>query len=226
MVKLPSDSERLVILGHTGSGKSQAGIWHLSQRSFDRMPWIILDPKRDDLLARMKMEDMLTEIRIDKPPPKKPGLYIAHYECNTIDDEYLNRFLAQVLSRKNIGIYADEGFTIPNRPYRWTAYGQIQMQGRSKRIPTITLSQRPTLMNRFVWSEASYFQYFGLTDKGDRDTTRRFSGIPTETFPRRFHSWWWDVAQHRATPLQPVPDADTIMQNFRDRLGMRPQRFL
>ena len=190
------------------------------------MPWIVLDPKRDALLGALKKDKILEEIRIDQKPPSKPGLYIAHYYPETIDDGFLDGMLALILRGSNTGIYVDEGFTVPNRPYKWTAYSRIQNQGRAKHIPTITLSQRPMGMSRFIWSEASYFQYFGLTDADDRATVRRFALVPTEDKPKRFHSWWWDVANQEATRLRPVPKADIIQQIFRDRVGKRFSRFL
>jgi hypothetical protein len=225
---LPRDSERLVILGQTGTGKSVAGIWHLSQRNFDRMPWILFDPKRESLLAKMKKEKMLEEIRIDKKPPRHPGLYIVHWEPTTDDDDYVELFLAKILNGSHTGLYVDEGFTIPQSltGRKYTAFSRIQMQGRSKRIPTITLSQRPNFMSRFVWSEASYFQYFWLTDASDRDTLKRFSTIDANRKPDRYHSWWHDVSQDKTIALAPVPPPAMILETFRSRLGRSKTRFV
>ena len=71
MIRLPDDSKRLYIIGRTGSGKTVAGVWHLSHRSWRKMPWVIVDYKGDELIARLPA----TEIRNWKVP-SEPGLYI------------------------------------------------------------------------------------------------------------------------------------------------------
>jgi hypothetical protein len=69
----PTDTQHLSIVGKTGTGKTQAAAWHLSRRSFDVMPWIIINHKRDDLLTSIRAE----EIDLDKVP-RKAGLYSLH----------------------------------------------------------------------------------------------------------------------------------------------------
>ena len=49
----PDDSHRHAIFGMTGTGKTVFGLWCLSQRSYDKIPWIILDFKRDPVIRRL-----------------------------------------------------------------------------------------------------------------------------------------------------------------------------
>ena len=46
-MQFPDDSHRHAIFGRTGTGKTVFGLWCLSQRSYDKIPWIIIDFKRD-----------------------------------------------------------------------------------------------------------------------------------------------------------------------------------
>jgi hypothetical protein len=47
--RLPGDLDRVSIVGKTGSGKTTAGLFLLNEmNSFTKMPWIIVDYKRDD----------------------------------------------------------------------------------------------------------------------------------------------------------------------------------
>src|SRR5208337_1441473 len=70
--KLPSDNDRTSIVGKTGSGKTTAGLFILSQNKFyKKMPWIIIDYKGDDMIAKIPAR----VIRPDANPPTEPGLY-------------------------------------------------------------------------------------------------------------------------------------------------------
>ena len=225
--RLPDDSERLVVLGHTGSGKTFAGAYNLARRSWNEIPWFIMDAKRDALLGDIGAE--VFDIR--KKPTRHAGLYRVPFDEGT-DDAILERFMRQVCDtvrggkRQGAGLFFDEGYSVPKGS---PAFRKILTQGRSLRIPCIINSQRPVWMDRYAWSEASIIQYFHLTDDDDRKTVRRFSKIPTEQRLPRFHSYWWQVSEQHTFKLQPVPDRDSIRALFRERRrashgGSRPWR--
>lgn len=209
-VKLPTDSDRLLIVGQTGSGKTVAAAWHLSVRSWDVMPWIVFDFKGERFLNSVGA----TPITISAPPPTEPGLYIVKPIAER-DDELVDEFLWRVWSNENTGLYFDEGFMIPPRSKSLTA---ILTQGRSKHIPLIFLSQRPTLISRFAISESQFYQVFHLQDKDDRTKIERF--LPRKDLPRlaRFNSYWYDVSRDALSRLQPVPRETIIRGTFQRRM--------
>lgn len=211
---LPNDSHRLTLIGKTGSGKTQAALWHLSQRTITSRPWIIFDFKLDPIFREVPG---LREIEPDAKLPKKPGIYITHPTPDQA--EAVEAMMWAIWERERIGVYVDEGYMIPARSPSFQA---LLTQGRSKSIPIIMLTQRPAWVTRFAFSEADYIQYFRLTDARDAKVARQFMPLPIETeLPGNYYSWWWDNTRNFKAILQPVPPKDTILDIFHDRLIQR-----
>lgn len=208
-MRLPSDTHRLVIAGRTGSGKTRAGMWHLSKRDFSK-PWIILDYKRDDLIS----QSPAVEIGVKDKLPNHGGLYVIRPNPTDEDNDAIEIMLYRCWQRGNIGIYCDEGFMVPaQRPYK--AMNMILTQGRSLRVPVITLTQRPVELSRFVFSEADFFQLFDMNDMRDRKTVGAF--MPNDASQRlpEFHSWFYDVGKNDLVIMKPVPGDDEILAGFK-----------
>ncbi len=214
--KDPTDSDRLTIVGKTGSGKTRAAAWHLSRRSFTSRPWIIFDFKGDDFLNAI---DGVREVDITKKPPKKAGLYITHPLPSQKDE--VDEFLWNVWRNERTGIYFDEGYMVNKSE----AVAAILTQGRSKQIPLIMLSQRPVWLNRFAFSEASHFQMFWLNDARDRKTVQAFMPYDLEKRLPDYHSVWYDVGRDKTCVMRPVPTDDALLEVFHERLKSRRRKF-
>ena len=198
----------MTIIGRTGSGKTVAGAWQLTQRSLDTLPWIIIDFKRDAVLNRMGAEETsLAQL------PRRPGLYICHPLPD--DREQVDDLLWRIWERGKTGLLFDEGYMVSGL----ASFRAILTQGRSKRIPAIIHSQRPVWLDRFVFSESEFFQVFWLQDARDRKTVQAFLPFDTNERLPDYHSTWYDVVRDRATRLKPVPDEQEIIRMMRVRLG-------
>ena len=208
-MNLPTESNRIAIVGATGSGKTQAELWHLSLRDIDKRPWIIYNFKTDKSIEAIPHK---RDISLDELP-LKPGVYVVHPTPGQQDE--VEAQLWAVLDKEGIGIAIDEGYMMGDRNQ---AFRAILTQGRSKEIPVIVLSQRPVWMDRFVFSESEFFQIFRLNHRKDRKAVEEF--VPADLSYRlpAFHSYYYDVGADKVTILKPVPEIEQIYRTFESRL--------
>lgn len=213
-MRFPSDTDRLVIVGATGSGKTQAELWHLSHRRFDLMPWLVFNFKHDENIDAIPgaVHIPITQL------PTGTGLYITHPTRADIREGRLEHLLETIWEKGWIGLGVDEGFMMGHSD----AYRDILIQGRSKHIPMIIGAQRPSWLDSFTFTEANYWQVFRLQWEKDRDKVREF--IPSEEIDKKipeYFSHYYDVNGHELTPLRPVPSLETIHGTFARRLRRR-----
>lgn len=207
--RIPSSNERIAVIGRTGSGKTQAAVWQLSLRDFDTKPWIIFNSKGDKLIDDIPGT---VEMDIKGDIPKKPGIYIIRPLPD--EKEETDNFLYKCWKKENVGIYIDEGYNLTGLKF----FRACLTQGRSKNIPMIVLAQRPSWIDRFVWSESDFFQAFSVNLKDDAQVLASMvPGYDRVRLPP-FWSFWHDVKAGASFKLRPVPDADTLLETFRRRV--------
>jgi hypothetical protein len=203
-VRLPSNNHRLAILGRTGSGKTQAGVFHLSKRNYNEMPWIVFDFKGDTLINSIPGTERLPLGIL----PKRPGIYITSPLPD--QEEQVDDLLWKAWGQENVGLYFDEGYMVANSK----AFRAVLTQGRSKNVPVIFLSQRPSWISKFALSEADMLQVFELSIPDDRKRVREiFAGYP-ERFDKKYQSAYYDVSEDDSVILNPVPDTRLILSTF------------
>lgn len=207
MLRLPGNSHHMAIVGSNGSGKTRAAVWHLSRRNYNTVPWLILDFKQDELIAQTPA----IEIDITDKLPTKPGLYVVRPHPYQQDE--LADWFVRIWAKEKMGVYVDEGYMIESADAN-KAYKLILTQGRSKRIPTMTLSQRPVWINRFVLSEATFYQAFRLNDDRDKKSLQQFMPDEASVPLPAYHSWYYDSGKHELNIMGPVPDDATIIEGF------------
>ena len=210
---LPDDTQRISIIGQTGTGKTHAALWHLSNRNFHVMPWVIYDYKIDPFINSIEGR---THISVDSVPTK-PGLYIVQPEPET-DDRMVELQMREIWRRGNTGIYIDEGYMISRKN---AAYRAMLTQGRSKRIPMITLMQRPVWVDRFVLSESEFLQVFRLNNQDDIGTVEKY--VPNQDLTVRLpprHSFYYNSPDDVLLVMKPLPDQDVIRASFNARMRL------
>src|SRR5580698_5332695 len=189
-MRLPDSSQHLFIVGTTGSGKTRAAVWHLSKRNYLKMPWIVLDYKRDELIAAIPAIEMGMHEKL----PTHPGLYVIRDDPDNQDG--LANLFTRIWRRTHMGTYIDEGYNIEsgdaNKRYR-----MLITQGRSLKCPVMTLSQRPVWVNKFAVSESNFYQMFRLNAHDDKKIMKGF--MPAESMIElpEFHSWYYDVGKNK-----------------------------
>lgn len=223
---LPNDSQRCAVFGKTGSGKTQAGVWQLSLRSYTSMPWIIIDFKSDELINRIPYAVHL-EDESGSPDfssvPDMAGIYIIHPTPADVENGALDEFMYLIWARGRCGLFVDECFMVGRNSKSFNA---ILTQGRSKKIPVIACSQRPAWISNFVFSEADFFQVFWLNFENDRKKVAAFTPINPDLRPPEYESIWYNVNKDILLELLPVPDAGTILATFEERLRPQVQQVL
>jgi hypothetical protein len=217
----PGLDNRTVIIGSTGSGKSVAGAHKLLRyrEMWPDFPWVIFNPKCDklldsigaeraDLSARLGKRALGPSMRIYSPVPESDD-----------DDEHVNAIIDQAMWHGNVGLFFDEGYSVPKNS---KSYRRAQTQGRSKQVPIITLTQRPVWLDRFTFSEASFYQVFALATENDRKRVREDVGINLkETELPKYCSHWVEVSTGRRSIFSPGPTEGEILQRFHD---LKPKR--
>ena len=205
----PDDTQRHSIVGRTGSGKTQAALWHLSHRNFHTMPWVVYDFKGDASINSIEGSRDIDLLEV----PTRPGVYIAHPLPH--EEKEVQQHLWAIWQRGNTGVYVDEGYMMGNRN---KAFRALLTQGRSKRIPMIVLSQRPVWMDRFVFSESEFFSIFHLQHRDDRKAVEGFVPADLEQRLPKYHSYYYDVGEDQIGKMGPVPQIDVILGTFERRL--------
>lgn len=199
-VHFPGPTERALIIGRTGSGKTVLASYILSLQDIEARPWIIFNAKRDPLFEELAERKAIRgELGVNSKPPKSPGLYVVHY-LPAGQDKQIEALLWRIWEKGNIGIWVDEMYSFP----QGDAFAAILTQGRTKRLPVIALAQRPTHISRFAVSETSYFACFRIIDDRDWKTIRGFCPVPDPFRPAEYSCFWYDVKRDQKFMLQPV----------------------
>ncbi len=214
--RLPNNTQRIGIYGKTGSGKTLAGCWHLSNKDFTRERWEILDFKLDKTIGRIPR---LEELDIDAPVGKQKGLYVRRPAPGS--DDAVEDYLIRLYQRGNTGLMIDEGYEI-NRLSK--ALRRLLTQGRSLKIPMITLSQRPSWISPFLMSESDFHQVFFMTNPADNERIQEW--IPgIGPLNQDYYSYYYDVAKDGLYYFKPVPNENNILDKFDSKVPRRIHLF-
>lgn len=222
-MRLPNDTERHVIVGTTGSGKTVFGLWCLSQRSFDRMPWLIVDFKREPFIARIPR---ITEIGVEDKIPRHKGLYVVRPDARDVDNGDVTQMLFRIWERENTGVFIDEGYMI-NRLDR--GLRTLLTQGRSKHIPMINLSQKPSWISPFLLSESEFKSVFYLDNPYDIEKVHDHMRLPPHADPlllEDHHSYWYQRQGRQFHYLKPCEPEEQILKRFDARRVIRRTWFI
>lgn len=220
-MKLPNSTQRLTNVGRTGSGKTVAGLWHLSRHTITTQPWIVFNFKGDEAV------DSLLDVGAFSVDlgyiPKNPGIYIVHPIPSDTREGRVDRYLFSLWDRQDVGLFCDEGYMMGDGD----GFQAILTQGRSRRMPMIINAQRPAWITRFAFSEADFYQIFDLNDDEDKRRVKQFCPIDIDAYDLPpHHSYYYEVSKKELSKLLPVPNAEETLKLIEQRLPKRKRRFI
>jgi hypothetical protein len=231
MISGPTDEQRTVILGRTGSGKSVFAcnlLYHMTN-NYWFIPWVVIDYKGDKLIQAIAKACKWKKISCYDSPPTRPGIYYMR-PTPVIDDIAMESWLwkvwhraryAKPLGSLGTGLYIDEGYVLPSK----AAFDVILTQGRSLGIPVIILYQRPVWMSRFAVAQADFFAIFDQNDERDLKTTQSFikpitdGGRRIDVYTKlpKHYCLWYDVNEGETTVLSPCPSPKDVLALFKSK---------
>lgn len=150
------NSERVFIVGTTGSGKTELVKYFLSR--MNRV--LVIDPK---------FEFKLDGFKRSKTLPMFGNNFKIIYRPRDEDDFDLARLIQKILKGKNATIYIDELATIAEQfPETLLKLMQVQREGRSRRVTNWVATQRPRRIPLIFKTESENIFQFFLRDEDDR----------------------------------------------------------
>lgn len=211
-----TNSDRVMILGTTGSGKTVLAKRLLTNQS--RL--IVIDPKHT-----FKADNMRMNKRLSFPPFWKNDFRVI-LRPRRDDDSRLADFLITAFKKKNVTIYNDELAVMEERyPESMSVLKEIALTGREKRVSLWNATQRPRNVPKIFFTEAEVFFCFTLRSEEDRDHIAGFIGNEVESrIP--LHEFWYyragdesirllrlDLTDNQVKRVQYSPSKKGVMQN-------------
>lgn len=209
--------ERGLLVGKTGSGKTQNGLFQIMHS--DLWPVIIFDTKIEDAFFSVPVDDeklILIEglddfIKYAKTKRKDLHDYILvrplgnEYTEPEILDEYMkvvyDSFGACLL-------YIDEVVNLHKNGRALPHLMNVLCRGRSRGKTTLMGSQRPAMISRSCLTETDRFYMHKLTDMRDRKTLAEVvPDFDKYQPPPEYHFWHYSHKDHETCELfKPVPE--------------------
>lgn len=167
---LPQIGDRALIVGHTGSGKTEFAKWLLAR--LKNSPVIIYDTKGErklELLPRSIVVHSAEALDAQIANPAVDYIIFKIPPHLVADDGALDNLLWTHFERyKGCDVYIDELFSFSQNGRAGPGLVALLTQGRSWDITTIMAAQRPKWISRFAITETQHFYIFPLVDKKDR----------------------------------------------------------
>ena len=218
---------RLIVAGHTGSGKSLALTWALRRQ---RLRGVILDTKLEPAFAtlpRCSIVEGLEAVDFDAfKAENAPDFLIVRPHPEELEQEILDDFLHEIYeSLENVIVGIDELYMVALGTYPGRGVTAVYTRGRSRRISLIAATQRPRFIPMFCMTEADEIYEFRLNAPEDRDRLASYTVPALRSIPVDKYSFWsYKMGETEARLAGPVPlpeaprIADRVVKYERVRL--------
>lgn len=213
---LLNKGERGLLIGRTGSGKTQNAIFQLKNAPI--WPVIIFDTKIEDAFFSVPEGDETLDViesleefdNASKAPRKTwPDFFLVRPAMHEAQDpDLLDEYSRIAYQRFGPAfIYYDELYNWHNQGRAGSWFTGLLTRGRSKGKTVLMASQRPSWVSRFCLTEAEKFYLHQLTDNRDLKTLSEvIPGLEESGPPPKYHFWHFNHGEHEKPQLYlPVP---------------------
>ncbi len=177
-----SNSERVFIVGASGSGKTELGKFLLNK--LNRV--VIIDPKHTfkldgfkNVWRMMGFTDLM----------KKQFRLIARPKIN--DDEKLSDLIRKLYKLKNVTIYIDELATLNDSfPSSMALLANVVRTGREKNVSVWSGTQRPRHVPLIFLTESESMFVFNLRSEADREHVAGYGGDELKDRIGNYQFWY------------------------------------
>lgn len=181
-------TERVTLVGRTGSGKTFAARTLLAKRH--RL--IVIDPKDDLGTPDWNLEEA-TERGWRELARGQPARLRVTAPVGELPDweEYYRRGFMAASPRAPVAIYTDEVYGVVSPGAKpGPFFTAVYTRGRTRYCSAWAATQRPTWVPRFLFSEADWLLCFLLTELQDRKRMAEVMGSLVEQAPPTRYGFW------------------------------------
>jgi energy-coupling factor transporter ATP-binding protein EcfA2 len=187
-----SPDEHVLILGPTGSGKTQMALDALSVVPSEKNPAIVFAMKpRDKTLEGFAEKNEFQTVGVWPPPisakwkPKKPRGYLLKPSHNMRDIHWTRQHQHDVFqeaiidsyAKGNRILFADETYSLTNELQLSDELVTVWTKGRSMNCTLWAASQRPAFIPTWAYSQSTHFFISYDPDKRSRKRYEEISGV-------------------------------------------------
>lgn len=180
-------------------------------RSFDTMPWVIIDPKEDDNIAKIERAE---ELDVTDKLPEHPGIYVMHPHPGQEDE--VNELFWKLWGHRDIGFWLDEGLQFDKK--QDDGLRTVLTQGRSRHVPAIILTQRPVDLTRYAFTQSEFIEVMRLNDARERKTVEFFVPLDSNMIPAEYRSYYYDVGNDKLWYMKPAPKESETLERINAKL--------
>ena len=187
-----------VIVGKTGSGKSQQLLNLATNLAANGHRIVVIDTKIDDdflYLAKKSEKLLLAENYSRAQKILKSGrfnyLVIRPQGFELNNPQALDNYLSLLYKSADLTIFIDEVYQFHSGSGRaGVGLNELLTRGRSRGISLFCCCQRPAWVSKFIFSESTHFFIYQLMMKNDKKTMSGIIDSDVETLPAHHYHYF------------------------------------